>query len=48
MFGQFIEYILKKIFLKKSYINRGRKAILRPFSKKLKMTIYPDKYSKAL
>ena len=35
-FGQLIEYIIRNIFLEKSFTKCGRKTFPRPFSKKLK------------
>ena len=38
-FGQLLEYNMKSIFLEKSYTKRGGEIILRPFSKKSKLSI---------
>ena len=46
-FGQLIEYDMKKILLKKSYIKCGREIILRS-SKKSKLSISLDQQSKVL
>ena len=45
-FGQLIEYNMTKIFLEKSYIECGRETIPRPFSKKSKLSISQNQYSK--
>ena len=47
-FGQLIEYNMRNIFLEKSYTKCGRETILRPFSKKLKLNVSLDQYSKVL
>ena len=47
-FGQLIEYNMRNIFLKKSYIKCDRKTIPRPFSKISKLSISLDQYSKVL
>ena len=47
-FGQLMEYNIKNIFLEKSYANCGRNTIPRPFSKKSKLSISLDQYSKGL
>ena len=39
---QLIECNLRNIFLKKSYTKRNEKTVPRPFSKKLKLSIYLD------
>ena len=44
--GQLIEYSLRNIFLEKSYTKCGGETIPRPFSKKLKLSISLDQYSK--
>ena len=44
--GQLIEYNLRNIFLEKSYIKCGGEPIPGPFSKKLKLSITLDQYSK--
>ena len=45
-FGQLIEYNMRNIFLEKSYTKYGRETIPRSFSKRLKLSITQDKYSK--
>ena len=45
-FGQLIEDSMKNIFLTKSYLKCGRKAIPRPFTKKSKFSISLDQLSK--
>ena len=47
-FGQLIEYNTRNIFLEKSYTECVRKTVPRPFSKKLKLSIFLDHYSKVL
>ena len=47
-FGQLIECNMKNIFLEKSYTKCDRKIIPRPFSKKSKLNIFLDQYSKVL
>ena len=47
-FGQLIKYNMKNIFLEKSYTKWGRETIPRPFSKKSKLCISLDQYSKVL
>ena len=47
-FGQLIEYNKRNILLEKSYKKCGRGTIPRPFSKKSKLSIYLDQYSKIL
>ena len=44
-FRQLIEYIMRNIFVEKSYTKCGRETILRPFSKKSKLSISLDQYS---
>ena len=39
-FGQLIEYNMRNIFLEKSYTKYGSKTSARPFSAKLKLSIY--------
>ena len=46
--GQLIEYNLRNIFLEKSYLKCGGETIPRPFSKKSKLSISHDHYSKVL
>ena len=46
--GQLIEYNMRNIFIEKSYTKCGRETIPRPFSKKSKLNISLDQYSKAL
>ena len=41
-FGQLIEYNMRNIFLQKSCIKYGGETILRPFSKKSKLSIFLD------
>ena len=47
-FGQSIEYNMRNIFLGKLFKKCGEETIPRPFSKKSKLSIYLDKYSKVL
>ena len=47
-FGQLIEYNMKKIFLKNSYTKGNGKSIPRFLSKKLKLSMSLDQYSKVL
>ena len=47
-FGQLIKNNMSIIFLEKLYTKCGREAILKPFSKKLKLSISLDQYSKVL
>ena len=47
-FCQLIEYNMRNIFLKKSHRKCDRKTIPKPFSKKSKLKISLDEYSKAL
>ena len=47
-FTQLIEYNMRNIFLEKSYSNCGVETIPRPFSKKNKLNISFDQYSKVL
>ena len=47
-FCQLIEYNMRNIFFKKSHRKWGRKTIPKPFSKKSKLSISLDEYSKAL
>ena len=47
-YGQLIEYRMINIFLENSYTKCGRENIPRPFSKKLKLSISLDQYSKVL
>ena len=44
--GKLIVYSFRNIFLEKSYTKWGRKTIPRPFSKKFKLSISLDQYSK--
>ena len=46
--GQLIEYKMTKIFLEKSYPKCGRKTSPKPFSKKSKLSISLDQWSKVL
>ena len=41
-FGQLIEHNMRNIFIGKSYWNCGGGTIPRPFSRKLKLSIYLD------
>ena len=41
-FGQSVEYNMRTIFLEKSFLKCGGETIPRPFSKKSKLSIYPD------
>ena len=45
-FGQLTERKMKNIFLEKSYPKCGRETVPRPSSKKLKLSISLDHYSK--
>ena len=45
---QLIEHNMRNIFLEKSYIKCGVDTIPRPFSKKLKLSISLEQYSKVL
>ena len=47
-FGQLIEYNMRNIFVEKSYTKCGGETIPRPFSKKSKLSISLDQYSKVL
>ena len=47
-FGQLIEYNMRNIFLEKLFTKYGGKTILRPFSKRTKLSIFLDKWSKVL
>ena len=47
-FGQLIEYNLRNIFREKSYTKCGGEAIHRPFSKRWKLFMSLDQYSKTL
>ena len=46
-FDQLIEYKMGNISLEKSYTKCGRETIPTPFSKKWKLSISLDQYSKA-
>ena len=46
--GQLIEYNMRNVFLEKSCTKYSRGTITRRFSKKLKLSISLDQYSKAL
>ena len=46
--GQLIEYNIRNIFLEKSYTKCGGETSPRPFSKKSKLSISLDQYSKVL
>ena len=47
-FGQLIEYNMRNIFLGKLYTKYDRETILRPFSKRSKLSISLGQYSKVL
>ena len=47
-FSQLIEYYMVNIFLEKSYTKWGGETNSKPISKKSKVSIYLDQYSKAL
>ena len=47
-FSQLIEYNMRNIFLEKSYRECGGETGPRPFSKKLKLSICLNQYSKVL
>ena len=47
-FGQLIEYNMRSIFLEKSYTECGGETSPRPFSEKLKFSIFLDQLSKVL
>ena len=47
-FGQLIEYNMINFFLEKSYTKCGGGTIPKPFSKKSKLSISLDQYSKVL
>ena len=47
-FGQLIEYNFRKVFLEKYYTKCGGENIPRPFSKKSKLRIFLNQYSKVL
>ena len=47
-FGQLTEYKTRNTFIEKSNTKCGRETIPRPFSKKIKLTILLDQYSKVL
>ena len=38
-FGQYIEYIVKNVFLERSYTKHGEEAIRRPFYERSKLNI---------
>ena len=46
--AQLLEYNLRHIFLEKSYTKCGGETITRPFSKKSKLSLSLDQYSKVL
>ena len=46
--GQLIEYNIRNIFLEKSYTKCGGETSPRPFSRKSKLSISLDQYSKVL
>ena len=41
-FGQLIEYNMRNIFLEKSYTECGKETSPRPFSERLRLSIYLD------
>ena len=47
-FGQLIECNVRNIFIEKSCAKCGRETSAKLFSKKLKLSISPDQYSKVL
>ena len=47
-FGQVIEYNMRKVFLEKSYTKYGGETISGPLSKKSKLNISLDQWSKVL
>ena len=47
-FGQLTEFNMRNIFLEKSYTKYGKEVIPRPFSRKPKLSISLDQYSKVL
>ena len=47
-FSPVIEHNIRSIFLKKEYTKCGGETISRSFSKKSKLSISPDQYSKVL
>ena len=47
-FSQLIEYNIKNIFLEKPFTKCGGETIPRPFSEKLKLTIFLDQNSAVL
>ena len=47
-FGQLIEYNMRNIFVEKSYTKCAGETIPRPLSKKSKLSISLDQYSKVL
>ena len=47
-FGQLLEYNMRNIFAEKSYTKCGGETIPRPFSKRLKLSIFLDQESKVL
>ena len=47
-FSQLIEYSMRNIFLEKLYTKCGGETILKPISKKIKLSISLDKLSKIL
>ena len=47
-FGQLTGYNMRNIFIEKSYIKCGRETSPSPFSKKSKLSISLDQYSKGL
>ena len=46
--GQLIDYKMRNIFLEKSLTKVGGETITRPFTKKLKLSIYLDQQSQVL
>ena len=47
-FGQLVEYNMRNIFVKESYVKCTGETIPRPFSKKLKLKIFLDQQCKVL
>ena len=47
-FGQLIEYNMRNMFLEKFYAKLDGETVPRPFSKKLKLSIFFDEQSKVL
>ena len=47
-FGQLIDYVMRNIFVEKSYTKCVGETSHRPFSEKLKLTVFLDQQSKVL